>query len=207
MKKNVLFILLVLTTLHVYAEQYRIEDMNGDYIMYMGKRLTIGDVFEEIDSLYWQNSTAIIVMNTQTGNTDRLREEDFRPRDEFSFGSYFFKTNHGSSRACEDYCLCGLEDKVLYLQDTLRLRTDDPNIIYYYLDENKHVSLPKYYISYWYEGKVYKTSVPLVEDEILITKQLFENIPLNQSISISLFSIDPNGNIRFAANSIIIKIA
>lgn len=205
MKKIVLFILFFLAALPVCAEQFRIEDMNGDYIMYMGKRLAIGDVFEEKDSLCWQNSTAIHVINTRTGNRERIRKDDFAPRKELSFLSYLFKINHGSSRACDDYCLCSLETEVLYLKDTLRLRVDDPDIIYLYLNDSRQISLPDYYVSYWYEGQFYKTSVPLVEDEILITRQLFDNIPLNQSVSISIFSFDTNGNMQSTANSVIIK--
>ena len=205
MKKYALFILLFFATLPICADQYRIEDMNGDYIMYMGKRLTRGDVFEIKDSLCWQNSTAIVYMNMRTGNIDLLREEDMKPRNE-SFLSYFFKIKHGSYRVCDDYSLSGLADAVLYLKDTIRLRTDDPNIIYFYLQENKQVSLPDYYISYWYEGQIYEIPVPLVEDEIIISKQLFENIPINQSISVSLFSTDRNGKERPIINSFIIKI-
>lgn len=206
MKKNVFIILFFLAALSVCAEQYRIEDLNGDYIMYKGKRLVKGDVFEEKDSLCWQNSTAIIFMNTRTGNKDRLREEDLKPRSESSFLSYFFKTHHGSSRVCDDYCLCSMETEVLYLKDTLRLRLDDPDVIYLYLNDPQQVSLPDYYVSYWYEGQFYKVSVPLADDEMLITRQLFENVPLNQSVAVSIFSFDMKGNMRPTTNSVIVKI-
>ena len=204
MKNYILSLFWLLSTIFVYADQYKIEDMNGDSVRYMGKSLTKGDVFEYKDSLIWQNSTALHIVNMRTGNRERIREEDFYAEQNVSLWSYLIKVSHGSSRVCDDYNLRKLMGNVIPLKDTLRIRIDNPDVIYIYWGNNKQVSLPEYYISYWFNGQFYKEHAPLEGDEIVITKQLFKHVPFNQSVSITLSSIDKDGNIQIISDSTVI---
>lgn len=206
MKKYFLFICIFFVATEANAEQYVIERMNGDYITYMGKKLTKYDVFEFPDSIVWDNSTAIIVRNKRTGNTTRFRETDFLPKKDFSLWKYFVKINHGSSRICEDYCLCSILDNVFVLEDTIRVRTDNPDIIDIYQGNLSKSELPQYFLSYNYEGRLYTVALASEEDEFIIPKSAFAHISPSQSLMVSIFAIDNKGNKSIVSDSMVIKI-
>ena len=206
MKKYGLLIAFLLVGIFSHADTYVIEELNGDYIIYNGKRLTKGDSFTEKDSIIWKNATAIHVRNTRTGNKERIREADFNPQKEFSPWKYFVKINHGSSRVCNDYCLCSILDNVFVLNDTIRLRTDAPEIIDVYLGKLSQDDLPDYYLSYRYNGTSYTEKLHLDGDELILTKNSFAHIPSSQTLSVAVFSIDKNGGRNNIANSMMIKI-
>lgn len=206
MKKYAFLLCLSLAGLFAYADTYVIEDMNGDYITYCGRQLTKGDSFTCKDSIVWNNATAIHVRNARTGNKERIREDDFNREKDFSMWRYFVKINHGSSRVCNDYCLCSILDNVFVLNDTIRLRTDSPEIIDVYLGKLSPDDLPNYYISYRYDGTVYTEKLNLDGDELILTKNSFSNIPPSKTLSVSVYSIDKNGNKTPIANSMMIKI-
>ena len=132
MKKYFLFICVSLVVAMAQAEQYVIEQLNGDYIQYRGKKLAKGGIIEFPDSIIWDNSTVISVRNIHTRNTTWFRETDFIPKKQFSFWKYYVKINVGSTRTCDDYCLCNILDDVFVLEDTIRVRTDNPDIINVY---------------------------------------------------------------------------
>ena len=187
------------------ADRYEIEYLNGEYITYQGQRLNVGDTFEHKDSLRWQTATVIHVRNTRTGNRERFRKEDFEGRKGSPLWSYLLKIDHGSSRTCEDYCMCSILDNVFYLQDTIRMRTDDPDIIDVYTGHLPQSALPQYFLTYSYNGETYTVSPPLDVDELIITKQLFTHIPPRQRIQAYVFSIDRHGRKQTIADAMIIE--
>ncbi|MBR6168240.1 MAG: hypothetical protein IKQ50_07415 [Paludibacteraceae bacterium] len=205
MRPYLLTIFLSAALLASGADRYEIEYINGAYITYRGQQLVVGDTFEHKDSLQWQTATVIHVRNTRTGNRERLRKEDFDVHKDFSLWSYLLKINHGSSRTCEDYCMCSILDNVFYLQDTIRVRTDDPDIIDVYTGHLPQSALPQYFLTYSYNGDTYTVSPPLDVDELIITKQLFTYIPPRQRIQVYVFSIDRHGRKQTVADSMIIE--
>ena len=203
MRPTLLLIIVLVAALHVQADDYVIEQLNGNYITINGARLGKGARFHKEDSIRWNNSTVFYARNSRNGNVERFREEDFAKQQSASLWSYILKRNHGSSRACDDYCLCSVASDVFYLTDTIRLRTDDPRIIDYYL--GRKTSLPQYFISYWFDGEVYNNPVPLDGDEILITRQILETVPAGQPIGITLYGMDEKGEKELVSDAMIIE--
>ena len=205
MKKIALFICFTLVVIAAYSDKYVIEELNGDYIYYQNRKLFKGDSIAHPDSIIWNKSaaTAVHVRNVRTGNKTRLRKSD-NDKGKSSLFSYFFKTNHGSTRLCEDYSLSKVLRNVFLLEDTIRVHTDDPKIIDVYTKQSSNDVLKKYYLTYNYNDVTYTVAIPLEEDELIISKQLFDNIPVSHRILASVFSIDSLGQKNIISDSMII---
>lgn len=206
MKKVLFIIVTMLLAFTAQADQYVIERLNGTSIGYRGKRLAVGGTFEYKDSLRWDLATALYARNTRTGNVERIRKEDFTQRRNVSLWNYFVKINHGSSRVCGDYCMCSIMDEVFVLEDTIRVRTDDPDIIDVCLGRLPATALPQYYLSYRYNGYTYTASLPLDVDELIITRHTFADIPSPRRLLVAVFSIDRTGRKNMIADSMLIDL-
>ena len=206
MKKALFVIASLLLPLIAQADQYVIERLNGASIGYIGKRLTVGSTFEHKDSLRWDHATALYARNTRTGNVERIRQEDFSKRRNVSLWNYFVKINHGSSRICDDYCMCSVMDEVFVLQDTIRVRTDDPDIIDVCTGRLPASAMPRYYLTYRYNGYTYTASLPLDVDELIITRHTFADIPSPRRLLVAVFSIDRTGQKNVIADSMLIDL-
>lgn len=190
------------------ADQYRIEKMNGDSIVYKGKTLRKGDVFvyDCKTCIVWKNTTTICLRNMRTRNMDCFGKEDLVADSRYSFKDFFVKINHGSYRTFGDYSMSHILDNYFKLSDTIRVRTDDPNVIDVYTGILPESELPQYIFTYQYNGEIYTVSPVLDGDELVIDRQLFSDVPPHLPIKVSVYSINRVGQKRLITSSMFIEI-
>ena len=73
MRPTLLLIIVLVAALHVQADDYVIEQLNGNYVTINGARLGKGDRFHKDDSIRWNNSTVFYARNSRSGNVERFR--------------------------------------------------------------------------------------------------------------------------------------
>lgn len=171
-------LLLLLSYLQVYADNYKILQLNTNYIKIGKTTCRQGDVFSDEDQIYWANDhQAMKAMNVKTKEIKVFVSKEFINAKAKGIKDYYIKINHLSTRG-EIMTFSDLAEELsntLYILDSYPI--ESPIMI---------DSLSSYVVSYEKEGKQWRNLMS-TDDMFFISRDLFEVGEEYQEFTLSLF--------------------
>ena len=179
MKKSILFILsALLLPLVACADHYKILYMNSPTIKIGDRECKTGDVFSDLEIIFWaKDKQAFKAQNTTTKAIRLFAEPDFRQNGSKTVKDYFLRKNHLSTRGA-----MSLSELETYLADTFFL-LDSISVETTEMTDSLHCFL----MSYDNEGTVVKKELPGTDGTFFITRSLFP--PTADSTSVFTLTI------------------
>ena len=173
------FAFAIMIAISIWADQYRILQMNTMSIKIGQRVCKIGDTFSDDDIIYWSvDKQAFKAQNLNSKVIRLFSEPAFRSKDSKTIKDYYLKTNHLSTRggviSFKDLAW-ELED-TLFLYDTLHIPS--PKII----DSTSH-----YYVAYYLEGQLVHSQLGGYDYDILVSRNALSNVEEGNTIIMSLF--------------------
>lgn len=176
MRKVCVSILLVLLSIVVWADRYKILQLNTPYVKIGNRNCTKGDVFSDESVIFWeQNKQAFKAQNLKTKEIKLFAEPDFRAKGSKTIKEYYLKTNHLSSRGSDSTALDEISDSI-YLCDSVVLELP-------VLMDTAHYC----YIVYKNEGREVKQRLKHQDQSFIIDKKLFGEDVMREHLRVSLF--------------------
>ena len=176
MRKVCISILLVVLSIVVWADRYKILQLNTPYVKIGNRNCTKGDVFSDESVIFWeQNKQAFKAQNLKTKEIKLFAEPDFRAKGSKTIKDYYVKTNRLSSRGSEASALDEISD-TLYLCDSIVMEMP-------VLMDTVHYC----YIVYYNKGKEVKQRLNNHDQSFIIDKKLFGEDLMRATLRVSLF--------------------
>ncbi len=176
MKKVCISILLVLFSIVVWADRYKILQLNTPQVKIGNHLCTKGDVFSDESVIYWsQAKQAFKAQNLETKEIKLFVESDFRAKGCNTIKDYYLKTNHLSSRGSDSTALDEISDTI-FLCDSVIMEMP-------VLMDTVHYC----YIVYNNEGKEVKQRLNNQDQRFIIDKKLFGEDLMRDDLRVSLF--------------------
>ena len=176
MKKSIPFIMFVCLVVSVWADNYKILQMNTKTIKIGNRIYKKGDVFSEDSVIHWSNEKqALKVQNTGTKKIHLFVGQAFQKKQSKTIKDYYIKNNRLSARSF------GLEDMkdmlhdTFYLLDTIKIEKTLP------VDSTRF-----FYISFLEGGKNVRRILPMQDDELMIVRSLFLKADTTSEINVSM---------------------
>ncbi len=165
MRKTIISLFALLYVATIYAEDYKILQMNTPSVKIGSRECVKGDVFSDDSIIVWaKEKQAIKAQNLATKKIQLFTEPSFRAHSSTTIKEYFFKKNHMSSRGC--LSLSELSEQLnntFYLFDTIRIESPIP------IDSTKC-----YYMHYHHNNHLIEKVLPSTGDEFLIVRSDLE---------------------------------
>ena len=180
MRKVCLLLLVMIVSLVIWADNYKILQLNTASIKIGKRNCSKGDVFSDKSVIYWgQKKQAFKAQNLKTKEIKLFVESDFRAKGCKSIKDYYVKTNRLSSRGSESSALDDISDTI-YLCDSVIM--DIP----VQLDSTHYC-----YIVYDNEGEKIQKCLKSKEQSFIIDKNLFDEKVMEKDVQLSLFYYTP----------------
>ena len=113
MRKVSISILLVFLSIVVWADRYKILQLNTPQVKIGNRLCSKGDVFSDESVIYWsQKKQAFKAQNLETKEIKLFIESDFRAKGCSTIKEYYLKTNHLSSRGSDSTALDEISDTI-----------------------------------------------------------------------------------------------
>jgi hypothetical protein len=176
MRKAYILSLVLLFTLIICADDYKILQLNTSYVRIGNRNCTKGDVFSDESVIFWeQDKQAFKAQNLKTKEIKLFAEPDFRAKGSKTIKDYYVKTNRLSSRGNEASALDEISDTV-YLCDSIfmDIPVELDSVHYCYVVYNDQA------------GKVQKR-LRYKDQGFFIEKDLFDEKIREKDIQVDLF--------------------
>lgn len=165
MRKSLLSLFTLSVVLTLFADNYKIIQMNTPSVKIGSREYRKGDVFSDDSIIIWsKEKQAIKAQNLQTKEIHLFTEPDFRTKKINTIKEYYIKKNHLSARAT-GLSLGDLSEQLndtFYLLDTIRIESPIP------LDSTRN-----YYIRYSQSNQLFEKTLPTIENYFLIVRSVF----------------------------------
>ena len=159
MRKVSISILLVFLSIVVWADRYKILQLNTPQVKIGNRLCSKGDVFSDESVIYWsQKKQAFKAQNLETKEIKLFIESDFRAKGCNTIKDYYLKTNHLSSRGSDSTALDEIPDTTHYC-----------------------------YIVYDNENGKIKKRLKHQDQSFIIDKKLFGEDVMRENLRVSLF--------------------
>ena len=181
MKKTVLSLLTLSFVATMFADDYKILQMNSPSVKIGNREYKKGDVFSDDSTIIWaKEKQAIKAQNLQTKEIHLFAEPDFRTQNCKSVKEYYIKKNHLSARAT-GLSLGELSEQLndtFYLLDTIRIESPIP------LDSTRN-----YYARYKQNDQTTEKALPTIDNFFLIIRSDFYQADSlsDEAINVKLF--------------------
>lgn len=181
MKKIIPVLLVLCFIMSVYADNYKILQMNTQTIKIGNRVCKKGDVFSDDSTIVWtKEKQAFKAQNIETKKIVLFTEPDFKAKNSMTIKDYYLKTNHLSTRDASLTLseLSELLDDTFYLLDTIRIESPIP------LDSTR-----SYHVRYMQNEEVVESVLPSNNDRFMFVRSLFESCDsaANEEINVSVF--------------------
>lgn len=181
MRKIVLSLLTLSFVAALFADDYKILQMNTPYVKIGNREYKKGDIFSDDSTIIWAKvKQAIKAQNLQTKQIHLFAEPEFRAQKSKSIKEYFIKKNHLSARAT-GLSLGELSEQLndtFYLLDTIRIESPIP------LDSTRN-----YFIRNKQNNQTTEKALPTIDNYFLIIRSdLYQADCLSdEAINVELF--------------------
>lgn len=170
--------LLLCTYMQIYADDYKILQMNTNTVKIGNTIRHQGETFSDNEQIFWSNDNqAIKAMNMRTKTIRMFAAKSFKSCNALSVKDYYLKNNQLSSRAG----LISFSDLEEELPDTIYLY--DVFSVGSPVDVDP---LSSYVISYGKEEKKWRTLMS-TNDHFFLCRELFENDEGINEFNVSLY--------------------
>ena len=175
MRKTYILSLVLLLAMAIWADNYKILQLNTSYVKIGNRNCTKGDVFSDEAVIFWEkDKQAFKAQNLKTREIRLFAEPDFRAKGSKTIKDYYVKTNRLSARGMEFSVLDEIPDTI-YLCDTLAMEM--PVIM---------DSIHYCYIIYNNEGREVKQRLNNQDQSFVIDKKLFGEDLMKDNLRVSL---------------------
>lgn len=163
MKKLFPVIMIVSLVTSVWADNYKILQMNTKTIKIGNRVYKKDEVFSGDSIIHWSNAKqALKAQNIETKKIELFVADAFQKKESKSIKDYYIKNNRLSAR------IFGLSEMADYLSDTFYLLDT------IYIETQVPVDSTRYfYISFHDEGKEIRRTLPMQDDELIINRSMF----------------------------------
>ena len=121
MRKAYVLTLVLLFTLVIFADDYKILQLNTSYVKIGNRNCTKGDVFSDESVIFWEkDKQAFKAQNLNTKEIRLFAEPEFRAKGSKTIKDYYVKTNRLSARGKGFSILDEMPDTI-YLCDSIVL--------------------------------------------------------------------------------------
>ena len=176
MRKVSISILLVFLSIVVWADRYKILQLNTPQVKIGNRLCSKGDVFSDESIIYWsQKNQAFKAQNLETKEIKLFVESDFRAKGCSTIKEYYLKTNHLSSRGSDSTALDEISDTI-FLCDSVIMEMP-------VLMDTTHYC----YIVYDNENGKIKKRLKHQDQSFIIDKKLFGEDVMREDLRVSLF--------------------
>lgn len=119
MRKAFLISLILFLTLVIWADNYKILQLNTSYVKIGNRNCTKGDVFSDESVIFWErDKQAFKAQNLNTKEIKLFAEPDFRAKGSKTIKEYYVKTNRLSARGGGSSALDDIPD-TMFLCDSI----------------------------------------------------------------------------------------
>ena len=175
--KRFVFLLLTFVCLQVYADDYKILQLNTNSIRIGNAQCKRGDTFSDDAPIYWSNERqAIKAMNIKTKVTRVFACKAFTDVNAKGIKDYYIKSNHLSTRGS----VVSFSDLAEELSDTIYILGSCPIESPVRID-----SLSSYIISYGKGERAWR-NLMTTENVFYLSRELFDN-DIQDTFSITLY--------------------
>jgi len=176
MRKVSISILLVFLSIVVWADRYKILQLNTPQVKIGNRLCSKGDVFSDESVIYWsQKNQAFKAQNLETKEIKLFVESDFKAKGCSTIKEYYLKTNHLSSRGSDSTALDEISDTI-FLCDSVIMEMP-------VLMDTTHYC----YIVYDNENGKIKKRLKHQDQSFIIDKKLFGEDVMREDLRVSLF--------------------
>ena len=176
MRKAYILSVILLLAIVIWADDYKILQLNTSYVKIGNRNCTKGDVFSDESVIFWEkDKQAFKAQNLRTKEIKLFVEPDFRAKGSKTIKDYYVKTNRLSARGMDSSALDEMPDS-LFLCDSIMME------IPVRLD-----SIHYCYISYNNEGSEVKQRLNYQDQSFIIDKNLFGEDFVKGNLRVSLF--------------------
>lgn len=176
--KKILFVLLLVLCLPVYADDYRILQMNSNSIQIGNSIRKQGDLFSDSDIIVWSNDNqAIKAMHLKTKQVKLFVAKTFKKANAKNIKQYFLKSMNLSTRGE----LASFDDLKEVLSDTIYILDITPIESPVIIDSHS-----SYVISYSDHEQKWRNLMS-TEDTFYLSRELFDKTQNLQIYTLSLY--------------------
>ena len=176
MRKVSISILLVFLSIVVWADRYKILQLNTPQVKIGNRLCSKGDVFSDESVIYWsQKNQAFKAQNLETKEIKLFVESDFKAKGCSTIKEYYLKTNLLSSRGSDSTALDEISDTI-FLCDSVIMEMP-------VLMDTTHYC----YIVYDNENGKIKKRLKHQDQSFIIDKKLFGEDVMREDLRVSLF--------------------
>lgn len=180
MKKICLISLAMIISMLIWADNYKILQLNTSYVKIGKRNCSKGDVFSDKSIIYWgQKKQAFKAQNVKTKEIRLFVESEFSAKGCKTIKDYYLKTNHLSSRGSEPSALDEIPD-TLYLCDSVIIEM--PAVM-----DSTHYC----YIVYDNDNEKMQKHLSYKDQTLIFDKSLFEERIKEKDIHLSLLYHTP----------------
>lgn len=180
MRKAYVLTLVLLFTLVIFADDYKILQLNTSYVKIGNRNCTKGDVFSDESVIFWEkDKQAFKAQNLNTKEIKLFAEPDFRAKGSKTIKDYYVKTNRLSARGMGFSALDEMPDTI-YLCDSIIMEM--PVLV---------DSFNYCFISYNEKGDVIRQRLVHKNQNFIIDKSLFDDEIKGQDVRLGLFYHTP----------------
>ena len=180
MRKAYVLTLVLLFTLVIFADDYKILQLNTSYVKIGNRNCTKGDVFSDESVIFWEkDKQAFKAQNLNTKEIKLFAEPDFRAKGSKTIKDYYVKTNRLSARGMGFSALDEMPDTI-YLCDSIIMEM--PVLV---------DSINYCFISYNEKGDVIRQRLVHKNQNFIIDKSLFDDEIKGQDVRLGLFYHTP----------------
>ena len=177
--KRLLLIFFVCTNLHLYADDYKILQINTSSIKIGEVLCKQGDIFSDEARIFWSNDKqAFKAMNMKTKQIKLFVSRDFNHFKAKNIKEYYIKNNHLSTRGA----LISFSDLEEELSDTIFILDTIPIESPVYID-----SLSSFIISYVDGEKTKWCTLMSNEDNFFLSRELFTEDNTDGKYTLTLY--------------------
>ena len=180
MRKAYVLTLVLQFTLVIFADDYKILQLNTSYVKIGNRNCTKGDVFSDESVIFWEkDKQAFKAQNLNTKEIKLFAEPDFRAKGSKTIKDYYVKTNRLSARGMGFSALDEMPDTI-YLCDSIIMEM--PVLV---------DSINYCFISYNEKGDVIRQRLVHKNQNFIIDKSLFDDEIKGQDVRLGLFYHTP----------------
>lgn len=184
MKKTVISLLSLAFVATLFADNYKIIQMNTSSITIGNREYKKGDIFSDDSIIVWTNDKqAIKAQNIKTKKIHLFTKLAFKKQNTKTVKEYYIKTNRLSARAT-GLSLRELSEQLndtFYLLDTIRIESPIP------MDSTRN-----YYIHYQHNSVEKEKILQIENDDFIICRDIFENCDSIKEQNVKIIFRDKN---------------
>lgn len=176
MRKAYSLLLGLLFAFAIWADNYKILQLNTSYVKIGNRNCIKGDVFSDESVIFWeQNKQAFKAQNLNTKEIKIFAEPDFRSKGVKTIKDYYVRTNLLSARGASISALDEISDTI-YLCDSIMMEIP-------VLMDSTHY----FYITYNNEDTIMNHRLNYKDQNFIIDKSLFDDNRMNRDILLDLY--------------------